>query len=167
MKKSTRIILNCPRIMKRWFAAALACVVAAACGGAPITARRQVRVAAASDLNVALPALIAQFTQSHAVDVVVSYGSSGAFYSQLLNQAPFDLFFSADVDYPHQLASRGLVVDGSEFVYGIGRLVLWVPSSSGLDLARGLQALAASAVSHVSIANPQHAPYGRAAAAAL
>lgn len=125
------------------------------------------RVAAAADLNVALGDLIARFSGSHEVNVSVSYGSSGNFYAQLLNGAPFDLFLSADVSYPRQLAAHGLIVDGSEFVYGVGRLVLWAPAASAIDLSRGLEALAAPAVAHVAIANPDHAPYGRAAIAAL
>jgi molybdate transport system substrate-binding protein len=150
------------------------CVVAAlssaACGRAAEKppARGHVRIAAAADLNVALGDLIARFTQSHAADVSVSYGSSGTFYAQLLSQAPFDMFLSADLEYPRQLASRGLVVDGSEFTYAIGRLVVWVPSSSPVDVGReGLQALTAASVAHVAIANPEHAPYGRAAVAAM
>jgi molybdate transport system substrate-binding protein len=132
-----------------------------------VPARRHVRVAAAADLNAALGDLVGRFSASHSVDVSVSYGSSGTFYAQLLSQAPYDLFFSADVEYPRQLASRGAVVDGTEFVYAIGRLVVWAPVSSPVDVARGLPALMAPGVAHVSIANPEHAPYGRAAVAAL
>jgi molybdate transport system substrate-binding protein len=146
----------------------IAGVAGVACGGGPPpTARRQVRVAAAADLNVALGDLIARFSASHEVDVSVSYGSSGTFYSQLVNHAPFDLFFSADVEYPRQLAAQGLVLDGSEFVYATGRLVVWVPAASSLDPARGLAALAGAPIAHLAIANPAHAPYGRAAVAAL
>jgi molybdate transport system substrate-binding protein len=140
----------------------------ASCGaGAP--PRRQVRVAAAADLNAALGDLVARFSASHSVDVGVSYGSSGNFVAQLISGAPFDLFLSADVSYPRQLAARGLVVEGSEFVYAIGRLVAWVPRSSTIDL-RGTQpvrALADQSVARISVANPEHAPYGRAAVAAL
>jgi molybdate transport system substrate-binding protein len=145
----------------------IACLAGAACGSPPAAGRRQVRVAAASDLNVALGDLIVRFSASHEVDVSVSYGSSGTFYSQLLNHAPFDLFFSADVEYPRQLAARGLILEGSEFVYAVGRLVLWVPAASSLDASRGLPALAAAPIAHLAIANPEHAPYGRAAVAAL
>ncbi len=131
-------------------------------------ARGRVRVAAAADLNVALGELIARFGASHDVDVSVSYGSSGTFYAQLLNRAPFDMFFSADLEYPRQLASRGLTMPGTEFTYAVGRLALWVPSSRPLDVEHlGLQALLAAPVAHVAIANPEHAPYGRAAVAAM
>src|SRR5262249_14849391 len=141
-----------------------------ACGpSAPRTPPRgRVRVAAAADLNVALGEIVARFSATHNADVSVSYGSSGTFYAQLLNQAPFDMYLSADMDYPRQLASRGLTIAGSEFTYAFGRLVLWVPSSSSLDIEHeGLQVLAGASVVHVAVANPDHAPYGRAAIAAL
>jgi molybdate transport system substrate-binding protein len=125
-------------------------------------------VAAASDLNAALGDLIARFGQSHDVDVSVSYGSSGNFYAQILNQAPFDVFLSADVAYPNQLAARGLTLPQSEFTYAIGRIVLWAPFASTIDVEQeGLQVLTTPAVTHIAIANPDHAPYGRAAVAAL
>ena len=142
----------------------------AACGPAAVTPARRgrVRVAAAADMNAALADLIARFGGSHDVDVSVSYGSSGTFYAQLLNQAPFDLFLSADVAYPNRLAAAGLTLSQSEFTYAIGRLALWVPASSPLDVEHeGLQALMHSSIGHVAIANPDHAPYGRAAVAAM
>ena len=150
--------------------ASLAAALAVACGrGAETPARRgRVRVAAASDLNTALGQLITRFGAAHDVDVSVSYGSSGTFYAQLLNQAPFDLFLSADVAYPNQLAARGLTVPQSEFTYAIGRLVLWAPASSPLDVEHeGLQALTRGSIAHIAVANPDHAPYGRAAVAAM
>jgi molybdate transport system substrate-binding protein len=147
-----------------------AVLVAAGCTSTtePPAHRGRVRVAAASDLNAALSDVIARFGGAHDVDVSVSYGSSGNFYAQILNQAPFDLFLSADVAYPNQLAARGLTLPQSEFTYAIGRIVLWAPFSSTLDVEReGLQALTATSVAHVSIANPEYAPYGRAAVAAM
>ena len=140
------------------------------CGSAPEPAaqRGRVRVAAAADLNVAMGEVVSRFGMSHDVDVSISYGSSGTFYAQLLNQAPFDLFLSADLAYPNQLAARGLTLPQSEFTYAVGRLVLWAPASSPLDIQhQGLRALTAASIAHVAIANPEHAPYGRAAVAAL
>lgn len=145
-------------------------LVSAGCGGAGMAPRTRghVRVAAAADLNAALGALVEKFRESHDIDVTVSYGSSGTFYTQLLNRAPFDLFLSADIDYPRQLAARGLTVPDGEFTYAVGRLVVWVRASSAVDPAHdGLSSLAAPAVKRVAIANPEHAPYGRAAMAAL
>ena len=145
-----------------------AAVAAAGCRRAAGTPARRVRVAAAADLNAALGELTARFSATRGIDVSVSYGSSGTFYAQLLNQAPFDVFFSADVEYPRQLAARRLTAVGSEFTYAFGRLVVWTPSSSPLDVEHdGLQALTAPSVMHIAIANPEHAPYGRAAVAAL
>lgn len=130
--------------------------------------RRHVRVAAAADLRFALDALARRFETDHAIAIDPSYGSSGMFYAQLLNRAPFDMYLSADAEYPRQLAARSLTLEGSEFTYAVGRLVVWVPASSTLDVnGRGLGAVADDSVRHVSIANPEHAPYGRAAVAAL
>jgi molybdate transport system substrate-binding protein len=148
----------------------IAVLAAAGCRPSPQApaARGRVRVAAAADLNAALTDLIARFGGSHDVDVSVSYGSSGNFYTQILNEAPFDVFLSADVAYPNQLAARGLTLPHSEFTYAIGRIVVWAPFASTLDVEHdGLQALTAPSVAHVAIANPEHAPYGRAAVAAM
>jgi molybdate transport system substrate-binding protein len=159
---------TCPRLsVALWICLGL---VSAGCRPAPESppSRGRVRVAAAADLNVALSDVIARFGGSHDVDVTVSYGSSGNFYAQILNQAPFDLFLSADVAYPNQLAARGLTLPQSEFTYAIGRIAVWAPASSPLDVEHdGLQALTQSSVAHVAIANPEHAPYGRAAVAAM
>ena len=126
-------------------------------------------MAAASDLRFALPDLLARLHEAQPdLDVRVTYGSSGTFVGQLVNGAPFDLFLSADVEYPKALAARGLTVPGSEFTYAVGRLVLWVRASSSLDVEqRGMESLADPAVAHVAIANPAHTPYGRAAEAAM
>lgn len=129
-------------------------------------APREVRVAAASDLRFALEELVAEGAAAGLRPSVV-YGSSGSFFAQIANGGPFDLFLSADADYPRQLAARGLA-DGDVFVYGYGKLALWVPRGSQLDLAAPrLGALLDPSVRKVAIANPRHAPYGRAAEAAL
>lgn len=157
--------------MKRFLGACLVVLLAspAACHREPERpSRGRLRVAAAADLNAGLPDLVSRFSAAHAVDVSVSYGSSGTFYAQLLNEAPFDLFFSADVEYPRMLKERRLTLPDSDFSYAVGRIVLWVPSASAIDPRRdGLRALTAASIAHVSIANPDHAPYGRAAVAAM
>jgi molybdate transport system substrate-binding protein len=90
------------------------------------------------------------------------------FYQQLTNHAPFDLFLSADVQYPRKLSEQGLILPGSEFTYADGRIVLWASTASRVDVGRlGMDALRQPAVRHIAIANPAHAPYGRAAEAAL
>jgi molybdate transport system substrate-binding protein len=145
-------------------------VALAGCRATPESPARRgkVRVAAAADMNAVMGDLIMRFGGSHDVDVSVSYGSSGTFYAQLLNQAPFDMFLSADVAYPNQLAARGLTLPQSEFTYAIGRLALWAPASSPIDVEHdGLQVLTESSIAHIAVANPEYAPYGRAAVAAL
>lgn len=133
------------------------------------TSGRLVRVAAAADLKFALDDISAAFRTQHPdITVQVSYGSSGNFFAQLSNRAPFDMFFSADVDYPRQLIAQGVAAKDTEFLYAVGRLVVWVPRASALDLTRlGMHALADPAVRKIAIANPKHAPYGRAAEAAM
>jgi molybdate transport system substrate-binding protein len=87
-------------------------------------------------------------------------------HAQLSQRAPFDLFLSADVDYPRDLISKGIGTDRDLFVYAIGRIVVWVPKSSRLPIERdGIRAL--EGATRVAIANPLHAPYGRAAEAAM
>jgi molybdate transport system substrate-binding protein len=129
---------------------------------------RSVTVAAAADLQFALDDLLRDFRQSHPnQDVRVVYGSSGNFYSQLRTSAPFDLFLSADVQYPRQLASAGLAVQDTLFTYAAGRIVVWVPAASAIDVSRGMAAMEDVTVKHIAIANPEHAPYGKAAVAAM
>src|SRR5438876_12146239 len=112
--------------------------------------------------------VIAKFQQSHpGARVKVSYGSSGNFFQQIHNGAPFDLFFSANVDYPKKLESLGLVVPGSYYEYARGKIVLVVSTNSKLDLKPGLAMLLNPAVNKIAIADPAHAPYGQAAVAAL
>jgi len=150
--------------------AAIAVAAAIAMAGAGGRAQpHPVRIAAASDLRFALGEVVARLRQARpAFDVQVTYGSSGTFFAQLVNGARFDLFMSADTDYPKQLALRGLTLAGSEFTYAVGRLAVWVPAASPLDVEKnGLQVLVDPRVLHVSIANPATAPYGRAAEAAM
>jgi molybdate transport system substrate-binding protein len=99
--------------------------------------------------------------------VKVSYGSSGRLFAQITSGAPFDLFLSADEEYPQKLVDAGAAVAESLTPYAAGRLVLWVPKDSPLDVGQGLGALRDPRVRRVAIANPEHAPYGRAAEAAL
>ena len=122
-------------------------------------------VAAAADLNFVLPEIARQLrAASPAVDLEIAYGSSGNFFAQIGNGAPFDVFLSADVTYPRKLASARPGAGNSVFTYAVGRLVVWVPAGSPLDPATALRE---PSVKHLAIANPQHAPYGRAAQAAL
>jgi molybdate transport system substrate-binding protein len=135
----------------------------------PSTATRELRVAAAANLKFAFEELTAEFQIQHPeIQVKTTYGSSGNFFAQLTNKAPFDLFLSADVEYPTQLVTQGYVTKEDYFLYAVGKLVVWVPKDSPLDLEKlGLRALLDPQVKRVALANPRHAPYGRAAEAAL
>jgi molybdate transport system substrate-binding protein len=124
-------------------------------------------IAAASDLQAAFPAVVAQFEKSTGHHVEVTYGSSGNFVAQIQNGAPFDLFFSADIDYAKRLESTGLAEPGSVYEYAVGKIVLWTRKDGGIDVSRGLAVLRDDRVRKIALANPQHAPYGRAAVAAL
>lgn len=125
-------------------------------------------VAAASDLKFAFDEVAAEFKKQYPhIDVQPTYGSSGNFFAQLSQKAPFDLYLSADIEYPKKLAAAGLALPDSEFSYAVGQIVVWVRKDSTLDVEQGLQGLADPAIRKIAIANPQHAPYGRAAKAAL
>lgn len=126
------------------------------------------RIAAAADLQFAMDDLARQFEKKTGTRVAVSYGSSGNFRAQIQNGAPFDLFFSADMSYPQQLIAEGFADGQSLFVYAQGHLVLWAPTVANLHLeTKGFDALKDPRVEKIAIANPEHAPYGRAAVAAL
>jgi molybdate transport system substrate-binding protein len=128
----------------------------------------EITVAAAADLSYALKDLATRFEYKTGNKVNLSFGASGNFYSQIQSGAPFDLFFSADADCPQKLAEAKLVDARSVRTYAIGHLVLWVPTSSPLDPQKlKMDLLIQPAVHRIAIANPQHAPYGKAAMAAL
>lgn len=135
--------------------------------GAGTAHSQDLAIAAASDLQAVLPAIGARFEERSGVSVRLTFGSSGNFFSQLQNGAPFDLFLSADLDYPERLVAAGLAVRDSLYEYGTGRIVVWARRGAPFDLRRGLHGLADPRVRRVAIANPDHAPYGRAAVAAL
>jgi len=125
------------------------------------------RIAAASDLQFVLPDLAAQYEKQSGAKLNITFGSSGNFSAQIQSGAPFDLFFSADISYPHNLVASRLADPDSLQVYAIGRLVLWLPPDSPLDPSAGLKILLDPRIQKIAIANPTHAPYGRAALAAL
>jgi len=138
---------------------AITALLLASCGRRPAVS---LTVAAAADLQFALNQVADEYRTKHpGVDLRVVYGSSGNFYTQIRNGAPFDMFLSADIDYPRRLA--GARAD-AVFPYAVGRIVVWVPAQSRFDPATVLQG---SGLEHLAIANPEHAPYGRAAESAL
>ncbi len=151
--------------MPRILAAALAAILLAA-----LPAAAAPGIAAASDLKFALDEIARGWSQETGGSVRITYGSSGNFRRQIAEGAPFELFLSADESYVLALAREGRLEDEGT-VYAVGRLVLFAPPGSPVDPARGLEGLAqaarAGAVAKLAIANPAHAPYGRAARQAL
>ena len=129
------------------------------------SAGERLTIAAAADLKIALPEVVALYGQRQPADQVeLIFGSSGKFATQIRNGAPFDLFFSADIELPRALLRDGFAV-GEVVPYALGRLVLW--STRREVAALPLAQLAGGAISRLAIANPKHAPYGQRAAEAL
>jgi molybdate transport system substrate-binding protein len=129
---------------------------------------QEIAVAAAADLKFAMGELAANFEKQTGNKVNVTYGSSGNLFSQIQNGAPFDLFFSADVEYAKKLESGGQAEPGTLYNYAVGRIVIWMPQGVKVDLnAQGMNALLDAAIQKIAIANPAHAPYGRAAVEAM
>jgi molybdate transport system substrate-binding protein len=124
----------------------------------------KIRIAAASDLKFALDSIITIFKKDNPGRVDVTYGSSGKLFEQIANGAPFDIFFSADINYPKQLRAKGLTAY-EVYPYGVGRIVLW---SKKIDpQMEGMKSLTSPSIKKVAIANPVHAPYGKRAEEAL
>jgi molybdate transport system substrate-binding protein len=129
---------------------------------------KELTVAAAADLSSALKDIADGFQKKTGVMVKLSFGASGALAQQIENGAPFDVFFSADMDFPRRLVSGGHADGASLYEYAVGKVVLWVPADSPLDVEhKGMSVLLDHSVKKIAIANPEHAPYGRAAVAAL
>jgi len=128
---------------------------------------QEITVAAAADLQFAMQDIAARFQKETGKAVKLIYGSSGNFFQQIPNGAPFDMFFSANLDYAKRLETAGLTDPGSYYQYARGKIVIWVPKESKIDLSSGIQVLRNPSVQKIAIANPQHAPYGQAAVAAM
>ena len=124
-------------------------------------------VAAAANLKFAMQEIAAQFRAQTEMEVNLVYGSSGNLSRELQNGTPFDMFFSANLDYPKELETSGLIECGSYYEYAKGKIVVWVSKESALDVSSGLQALLSPWIKKIAVANPQYAPYGRAAVAAM
>ena len=135
--------------------------------GVGLAAAEELTIAAASDLNFVFREIVTEYEKVSGDQVRLTLGSSGNFFAQIQNGAPFDLYFSADISYPKKLEEAGLAVSGSLYPYAIGRIVLWTGNESHLDLSKGLEVLREPTVKKIAIANPKHAPYGRAAVAAM
>ena len=127
-----------------------------------------VRIAAAADVKFAMEELSKEFGNKTGTKVDVTTGSSGNFFAQIQGGAPFDLFFSADMDYPKKLEASGSAEPGTLFEYALGQMVIWTPANSQVSVAREKwNALLEERIQKIAIANPSLAPYGRAAVSAL
>ena len=132
---------------------------------ATVAHAEKITIAAAADLKFAMDEIVTGFKQSHVGnEVEVIYGSSGKFNTQIQQGAPYDLFFSADISYPRELAKNGMAASEVK-PYAFGRIVLW---SNSMDAAKmTLANLTDPKISRIAIANPKHAPYGKRAEEAL
>ena len=135
--------------------------------GGCVASAQQIIVARAVDLNYALTELAHQFERSTGHKVTLSFGASGNLFSQILNGAPVDLYFSADEEYPKNLVVAGIADGSSLKTYAIGYLVLGVPNGSLDPNKLQMDLLTRPVVKQIAIANPQRAPYGQAAMAAI
>lgn len=152
--------MNFPRLSLMAVAATLLSQLCAA-------QKPELTVAAAADLQFAMQDVTTRFQRETGKAVNVIYGSSGNFFQQIQNGAPFDVFFSANLDFPKKLEAAGITEPGSYYQYARGRIVIWVPQPSTIDLSSGLKALLNPSIKKIAIANPLHAPYGQAAVAAM
>jgi molybdate transport system substrate-binding protein len=133
---------------------------------APLHAQTPLRVAAAADLEPVLPPILEQFHQATGIQAEATYQASAMLTTQIENGAPFDLFFSADLSYPKRLIDAGLADGATPITYAKGTLVLWTRKDESLP-PPSLDLLRNPALKRLAIANPERAPYGRAAVAAL
>lgn len=130
--------------------------------------QKTIRVAAAADLKFAMEELSREFEVKTRTKVDITTGSSGNFFAQIRNGAPFDLFFSADIGYPKKLEAEGLAEPGTLYEYAVGRILIWTPADAKVDVKKqGWNVLLDPAIQKIAIANPEHAPYGQAAITAL
>jgi molybdate transport system substrate-binding protein len=150
-------------------ATAAVAVVVASAQPATLAGQTQKRltIAAASDLQTALPAIARAFEQTGAARATLTFASSGTLFAQIRNGAPFDVFLSADGDYPRRLARENVGDPSTLQQYASGFLALWARRDSGIDVNRGLNGLTDARVRRIAVANPATAPYGRAAVSAL
>jgi len=131
----------------------------------PVHAQTSLRLAAAADLEPVIPPILEQFRQSTGIRVETTYQASAMLTTQIMNGAPFDIFLSADLGYPTRLIDGGLAEGPAPVTYARGTLVLWTRKDSALSPS--LELLHNPALKRLAIANPERAPYGRAAVAAL
>jgi molybdate transport system substrate-binding protein len=129
-------------------------------------AQQTLRIAAAADLQPVLPPILAEFTAQTGIHAEASFQSSATLATQIVNGAPFDVFMAADLSFPQRVIAAGLAEQAQPIVYAQGTLVLWTRNDSPFH-SLSLDTLRDPALKSVAVANAEHAPYGRAAQAAL
>jgi len=128
-------------------------------------AAEPLRIAAAADLRYALDEIVERFGEAHPnIDIGVVYGSSGRMATQIINGAPYDIFFSADIAFPERLQREGMTAT-EPAVYALGRIVLWSNTLDATELT--LEDLTSDSIRRIAIAQPAHAPYGQRAREAM
>jgi molybdate transport system substrate-binding protein len=167
VKKCKRLQVSAAKI--RIFLSGFALIgLLAVCVGLAEAQGSKLTVAVAANLQSAMPELQDEFERLTGAQITVIYGASGNLFTQIENGAPYDVLLSADMEYPRKLVAQHLADGGTLYRYAIGRLVLWTPTSTGLDIGKsGINAVLDPAVTKIAIANPRHAPYGQAAVEAL
>ena len=149
---------------------ALICLAALFCfallSGAQTEPRQTLRIAAAADLQPVLPPLLSEFESQTGIHAEASYQSSAALTMQITNGAPFDIFMAADMGFPERVIAAGLAEETQPVAYARGSLVLWARNDSRFH-SLSMDSLKDPTLKSLAIANPGHAPYGRAAQAAL
>ena len=144
----------------------LAALFANLCGAQTASARPELRIAAAADLQPVLPPLLTEFENQTGIHAVASYQSSATLATQIINGAPFDLFLAADLSFPQRVIAAGLSEEPEPIAYARGTVVLWA-RNDGRFRSLSMDSLKDPALKSVAMANPEHAPYGRAARSAL
>jgi len=137
-----------------------------ACSRQSGNSQTELTVAAAADLTPAFEELGREFQATNHVKVVFSFGSTGVLAKQIENGAPMDLFAAANTDYIDQLDKQGLILPGTSKIYARGRITLWTPKDSHLQIEK-ISDLTRPEVKRIAIANPDHAPYGMIAREAM
>lgn len=133
---------------------------------ASAAAQTPLRIAAAADLTPVLPPILAEFQKATGIHAEATFQASATLVTQIQNGAPFDIFFAANVGYPQRLVDAGLTTENAPLVYAKGTLVLWTRKDSGMGTP-SLALLRNPALKRLAIANPDRAPYGKAAVSAL
>lgn len=127
----------------------------------------EVSVAVAANFTAPMQEIVAAFAEDTGHEAKTAFGSSGKFYAQISNGAPFEVFLSADAEKPARLAENGMTVPGSDFTYALGTLVLWSADADFIPEGDGAAVLQAGDFRKLAIANPKTAPYGAAAVATM